>query len=146
MNSFRPLALATVAALCLAAPAALAQNPYDADQGGYQGGYHGDDDQPRAPSLDDLHDALRLTADQDAAWRAFAAASAPDTEQQARERAAQQMMPTLHAPQRVDLSISAMEADLDTLRRRGAALKAFYATLTPAQQQTFDRQTLPRQQ
>ena len=53
------------------------------------------------------------------------------------------MLPTLTAPQRVDLSIDAMEADLDSLRERGRALKAFYATLTPAQQATFDRQTLP---
>jgi len=97
----------------------------------------------RSPDLQDLHDALHLNASQEGSWEAFAAASAPDPQQQARQRAAQQMMPTLTAPQRVDLSISAAEADLDTLRRRGAALKAFYATLSPGQQAIFDRETTP---
>jgi hypothetical protein len=96
--------------------------------------------------LASLHAALRITAGQEGAWRAFVAASQPDPQQQARERAAEQMLPTLTSPQRVDLSIAAMEADLDTLRERGRALKAFYATLTPSQQAAFDRQTLPRQQ
>ena len=94
--------------------------------------------------LRSLHGALHITAAQESAWQAFVAASQPDPQQQARERSAQQMLPTLTAPQRVDLSIAAMQADIATLRERGAALKAFYATLTPAQQATFDRQTLPR--
>jgi cell division protein FtsB len=54
------------------------------------------------------------------------------------------MLPHLTSPQRVDLSIAAMEADMQTLRARGAALKAFYATLSSGQQQIFDSQTLPR--
>jgi hypothetical protein len=63
----------------------------------------------------------------------------------ARQRNAAQMLPTLPAPRRVDLAIAALEANLRTLERRGAALKAFYATLTPMQQATFDRLTLPDQ-
>ncbi|HLK25029.1 MAG TPA: Spy/CpxP family protein refolding chaperone [Caulobacteraceae bacterium] len=94
--------------------------------------------------LDSLHRALNLTPAQEADWRAFAAASAPDAEQAARDRSAQSMLPGLHAPQRVDLTIAAMQADLSALERRGAALKAFYAKLTPAQQAVFDRQTAPR--
>jgi LTXXQ motif family protein len=94
------------------------------------------------PDLTALHDALRLTPDQEGAWRAFAAASQPSAEDEARERAGQQMMRTLHAPQRVDLAVSMLEDDLASLRTRGAALKAFYAALTPAQQLIFDRQTL----
>jgi protein CpxP len=150
MTPRRPSSLALVTALALAglaaASAAAAQppnssNPYD------QGAYDQRDDGPAAqsggPDLAGLHDALRLTPDQEAAWRTFAAASAPSPEQEARERAAQSMMATLRSPQRVDLSISAAEADLQTLRERGAALKAFYAVLTPGQQTTFDRRTLP---
>jgi protein CpxP len=90
-----------------------------------------------------LHDALRLTAAQEPGWEAFKSASTPNADQAARARAAQSMLPRLTSPQRVDLSMAAMQADLETLRARGAALKAFYATLTPAQQQIFDRQTLP---
>lgn len=106
----------------------------------YGGSYGGDaQDQLRS-----LHAALRITAAQEDAWRDFVAASQPDPQQQARQRAAQAMLPGLTAPQRVDLSIAAMQADLATMRQRGAALKAFYATLTPAQQSTFDRETLPK--
>ncbi len=96
--------------------------------------------------LSALHAALHITSGQEGAWRAFVAASQPDPQQQARERSAEQMLPTLTAPQRVELSIAAMEADLDTLRERGRALKTFYATLTASQQAVFDRETLPRQE
>jgi periplasmic protein CpxP/Spy len=121
MTRLQSLALAA-AALLLAAPAAYAQ---------------------RSPDLQDLHDALHLSPSQEGSWQAFAAASAPDPEQEARERSAQQMMPTLRSPQRVDLSLAAAAADLDTLRRRGSALKAFYATLSAGQQAIFDRETIP---
>ncbi len=98
------------------------------------------------PDLAALHDALHLTSTQEVAWKTFAAASAPDPNQSARDRTAEQMLPGLTAPQRVDLSIAVMEADLDTLRTRGQALKAFYATLTPVQRTAFDGQTSPREQ
>jgi Spy/CpxP family protein refolding chaperone len=136
--------LARVAALALAglaAASAVAAQPYSPDP--YDQGGYGWNDQSRGPDLAGLHDALHLTPDQDSAWRAFAAASTPSPVQVARERAAQAMMANLRSPQRVDLSIAAAEADLQTLRERGAALKAFYAVLTPGQQAIFDRRTLP---
>jgi protein CpxP len=136
---------ALVAALSLAglaaASVAAAQPSYSPNPD--EQGAEGPADRSGGPDLSGLHDALHLAPDQEAAWRAFAAASAPSPEQEARERAAQSMMTTLRSPQRVDLSISAAEADLQTLRDRGAALKAFYAVLSPAQQSTFDRRTLP---
>lgn len=148
MTPRRPSSIALFAALAFAslatASGVAAQPPYSPnayDQGGY-----GWNDQSRGPDLAGLHDALHLAPDQDAAWRAFAAASAPSPDQEARERAAQSMMASLRSPQRVDLSISAAEADLQTLRERGAALKAFYAVLTPGQQTIFDRRTLPEGQ
>jgi protein CpxP len=102
--------------------------------------------QPQGPSqsLQRLHDALHLTPDQEGAWRTFEADSAPDPMEQARQRNAAEMMPTLAAPRRVDLSIAVMRADLKTLERRGEALKAFYAALTPQQQTVFDQQTAPQ--
>ena len=118
------VALLAGLALAAAAPAALAQGP----------------------NLQNLHDALHLNTSQEPAWQAFAAASRPDPQQAARARAAESMLPHLTAPQRVDLSIAAMEADLQTMKERGAALKSFYATLSPGQQQIFDRETLPNQQ
>jgi protein CpxP len=97
----------------------------------------------QGPDLQALHNTLNLTPAQETAWSAFAAASARDPEQAARDRAAQSMLATLSAPQRVDLTIAAMQADLRTLERRGEALKTFYATLSPAQQILFDRETAP---
>jgi hypothetical protein len=127
MTFFRNSAAALLAGLALAAwsPMAMAQE---------------------APNLDALHDSLHLTAAQEPAWQSFQAASQPDPQQAARSRAAQAMLPHLTSPQRVDLSIAAMEADLQTMQARGAALKAFYATLSPGQQQIFDRQTLPTEE
>ncbi len=104
------------------------------------------DAQSQGPDLHGLHEALNLSAAQEEAWNRFQAASRPDPQDEARDRSAAQMMPTLHAPQRVDLSVAEMQADLATLERRGAALKAFYATLSPEQQAVFDRQTIPRAQ
>ncbi len=125
MTSLRPLALAVVVASALGS-AAHAQS--------------------QGPDLHRLHDALNLSASQEEAWNAFQAAALPDPQAMARQRAAASMMPDLHAPQRVDLSIAEMQADLDTLRQRGVALKTFYGALSPAQQAVFDRETTPRDQ
>jgi hypothetical protein len=129
MNTLRPC---NIAALAGAAALALA----------FAGAAHAQ----RAPDLNDLREALHLSPAQEPAWQTFAAASSPDPQQQARQRAAAQMLPGLHAPQRVDLSISVAEADLDTLKRRGAALKTFYAQLSAGQQAIFDSETTPRRQ
>jgi hypothetical protein len=125
MKHLRAAAVSVLAALALS-PAAFAQS--------------------QGPDLHRLHDALNLSATQEEAWNTFQAASEPDPQEQARDRSAAQMLPGLHAPQRVDLSIAAMKADLDTLERRGTALKTFYATLSPDQQTVFDRETTPREQ
>jgi protein CpxP len=126
MNPLRVLAFSAIAALSVAT-AAQAQTA------------------PNSPSsgLQALHDALMLSPDQTTAWIAFRQAEQPDPDQEARQRSAAGLMPTLRAPQRVDLTIAAMEADLQTLKTRGAALKAFYAQLTPAQQAIFDSKTAP---
>ncbi len=126
MKSIRPVALCCLAAAVALGSAAFAQS--------------------RGPDLHRLHDALNLSASQEEAWNAFQSSSEPDPQDQARNRSAAQMMPSLHAPQRVDLSIAAMKADLDGLERRGAALKTFYDVLSPEQQATFDKQTAPRDQ
>jgi hypothetical protein len=102
--------------------------------------------QSQASDLQQLHDSLRLTPAQEAGWRTFESGASSDAQDEARRRGAEQLMPTLTAPRRVDLSIAEMRADLESLERRGAVLKTFYATLTPQQQGVFDRQTAPRAQ
>ena len=98
------------------------------------------------PSLDQIHDALRLRPDQEQAWQIFQQASRPTPQDEARQRDAFQRMGSLQAPQRFDLSIQMMRSDLDQMERQASALKAFYATLSPDQQAAFDRETAPPRQ
>jgi protein CpxP len=98
------------------------------------------------PSLDEIHDALRLRPDQEQAWQIFQQASRPTPQDEARQRDAFQRMGSLQAPQRFDLSIQMMRSDLDQMERQASALKAFYATLSPDQQAAFDRETAPPRQ
>lgn len=102
---------------------------------------------PPSPQLQQLHDALNLRPDQDANWRDYARSTAVNPQQMAQRRDAAQRMANLTAPQRVDLSLQMMKADLASLAERGAALKTFYASLTPEQQDIFNRETMrpPRQ-
>jgi protein CpxP len=101
--------------------------------------------QPQGPSpqqqLSQLHDALRLNPAQEPAWRAYAAALAPDPSMEARRRSAADMMPKLTTPRRIDLINAEMSEDMAAMRRQGEAVKAFYAQLSPQQQSTFDRIT-----
>jgi LTXXQ motif family protein len=101
---------------------------------------------PETQIFERLHGALNLTPAQEDGWKMLEQAYAIDPQEMAHHRNAAATMPTLTAPQRVDLSINLMKADLESLERRGAALKGFYATLSPQQQSIFDRQTLPPQQ
>jgi methylphosphotriester-DNA--protein-cysteine methyltransferase len=92
--------------------------------------------------FDGLHRALNLGPQQEDGWKAFQQSYAMDPAAMARQRDAGAAMARMTAPQRVDQSIAMMRDDLEAEQRRGTALKAFYATLTPQQQRTFDRETL----
>jgi protein CpxP len=94
-------------------------------------------------SLAGLHDALRLRPEQEQSWQIFQRASTSDPNDQARHRDAFERMGQLRAPDRMNLSIQMMQADLAEMRRRTDALSTFYAMLSPEQQNIFDRQTAP---
>lgn len=96
-----------------------------------------------APSLDRLHDALRLGPQQDGAWRAYQAAIAPDPQQETRIRQAQMLMPTLPTPRRLALMRAQMQSDLVAFEHDAQAVNTFYEQLSPDQQRTFDTQTAP---
>ncbi len=102
---------------------------------------------PPSPELQRLHDVLNLRPDQDASWQDYVHSTAVDPQEAARRRDVSERMAGLTAPERADLSVQMMKADLASLERRGAALKIFYASLTPEQKVTFDRETMrpPRQ-
>jgi protein CpxP len=125
----KPLLLAIAAASLAIAGGAFAQT------GGAQS-----DGAPQE-DLSRLHDSLHLSAAQEAAWKAYAAAIAPDTTLAARRHAAGAMMSTLSTPRRIDLINAEMEADMASMRRQGEAVKAFYAQLSPDQQKVFDSVT-----
>jgi len=123
-------AFLTCLCLCLALPAAAA-----AAAGA----------QPASPALSKLHDDLRLTPDQEGAWRQYAVAMNDQGQMQARRRAAELMLPQLQTPRRLALMTATMTDELADFSRQGQAIDAFYGRLTPEQQRTFDRDTLPPQ-
>jgi hypothetical protein len=90
-----------------------------------------------------LHDDLHLTVAQEADWRDYTRAIAPDPQSEARHRATQEMLPLIPTPRRIALIQATMAQDEADFRRQGAAVIAFYGKLTPDQQRTFDRETLP---
>jgi len=89
-----------------------------------------------------LHYDLRLRPEQEGAWQTFQQSYREDPRQEDEERDAEQRMPRMNGPQRMDMAIHMAERDLENLRRQGDALKAFYAQLSQQQQRTFDRDTL----
>jgi hypothetical protein len=91
--------------------------------------------------LNRLHDALRLSAEQEIAWRDYKLAVTPSPDARARHQQAEAMMPRLTTPRRVALMDSMMAADLADVRRAGQGVLTFYDRLTPSQKLTFDKET-----
>lgn len=86
-----------------------------------------------------LHDKLKLNADQEAAWKAMEAAWKPPADQKRLDIAE---MEKLTAPERMEKMIERMKQHQETMGIRLNAVKAFYGTLSPEQQKTFDEETL----
>ena len=85
-----------------------------------------------------LKETLKITPDQEAAWSAFMARTAPEprmARNQSREDWAK-----LTTPERLD-KMQALKAERDArMDKRIDATKSFYAALTPEQQKVFDTQ------
>jgi hypothetical protein len=95
------------------------------------------------PALIRLHDLLHLSPDQEAAWNAYAAAVSPTPEAEQRQMAAAELLPQLTTPRRIALIDASMTQDAADFHRQGQAVMSFYMRLSPAQQRTFDQETLP---
>lgn len=93
----------------------------------------------RAEHLAKLHDKLKLTAQQEAAWNKFAASTPMGN----MERPDPQQLEKLNAPQRMEQGLEHMRTMEKKMAGHLAALKEFYAVLTPQQQETFD-DSMPR--
>ena len=85
-----------------------------------------------------LHDRLKLSAEQEAAWKVFMEKTRPPSAH--RGKAARAELRKLPTPERMDRMISLMKERESRMMERAAAVKAFYAALSPAQQKLFDEQ------
>jgi periplasmic protein CpxP/Spy len=85
-----------------------------------------------------LHEKLKLTAQQETAWKKFTA-SQPFPNKATQLDPAE--MNKLTAPQRMEKGLEHMRTMEKTMTEHLAALKEFYAALTPEQQKVFDAQT-----
>jgi hypothetical protein len=87
----------------------------------------------------ELHDKLKLNADQDAAWKAMVAAWKPPTDQKRLDIAE---MEKLTAPERMEKIMERLKQHEETFGMRLEAVKTFYNKLSPEQKKTFDQETL----
>ena len=86
-----------------------------------------------------LHDALKLTPQQEGAWTKFQEshpfagnANRPDPADMAK----------LTAPERADRMLERQKQHQEAMNTHVAAMKDFYAQLTPEQKKVFDEQTM----
>ena len=80
---------------------------------------------------------LQLTPAQEPAWETFMQSMRPNAEAR-QARLDMQGMDKLTTPERIDRMRAMRAQRAAEMDRRGDAVKTFYATLTPAQQKTFD--------
>lgn len=85
-----------------------------------------------------LHDALKLSAAQEPAWAAFQAAIKPDATHTRPDHSA---MAALPAPERMEKHLEMAKQHIAGMESHLAALKTFYAVLTPEQKKVFDEHT-----
>lgn len=83
----------------------------------------------------ELHDKLKLTANQEAAWKTFTTSMAPAERGQRPDRAE---MEKLTAPERMEKMLERSKQRQDAMATRLTAVKKFYAQLTPEQQKVFN--------
>ena len=84
-----------------------------------------------------LHDKLKLNANQEGAWNAYVAKIRPADLPKRTDRAELDKLPT---PERIDKLLGYMKDGEKRLTDRAAATKEFYAVLTPEQQKIFDQE------
>jgi hypothetical protein len=83
-----------------------------------------------------LKESLKITAEQEPAWRAFVARTAP--EPRARTSADREDWSKLTTPQRLDRMQARQAERAAQMTQRIDATRSFYASLTAEQQQVFD--------
>lgn len=94
----------------------------------------------RAKRQQELHAALKLSASQEQAWTAFVASTKPAEHAKRGDRRAE--FAKLTAPQRMEKMIERQKERTAKMESRLAAIKTFYAVLTPEQQKVFDQKAM----
>lgn len=87
-----------------------------------------------------LHDKLQLKPDQEADWKAMIDKTRPG------ERPARpdwKEVAALPTPERLDRMLALSRDHQQRMETRAAAVKAFYATLSPEQRKVFDAEFMP---
>lgn len=84
-----------------------------------------------------LHDKLKLTPVQETAWKSFSEKMKPAGIRNRPDRSALSALP---APERMEKMHALMKEHESRMADRVAAVKEFYAVLTPEQQKLFDDQ------
>ncbi len=85
-----------------------------------------------------LHDALKLTPQQESAWTTYTAKLRAGQPMQRPDHAQMEKMPT---PERMEKMLAMMREGERRMADRLEATKPFYAALTPAQRAIFDKET-----
>lgn len=85
-----------------------------------------------------MHDQLKITADQEGAWKVFVESTAQHMQKMMGERRAHQANETLSAPAILEKQLERSKEHMIVMQKQLDALKTFYAVLTPEQQKTFD--------
>lgn len=88
-----------------------------------------------------LKQKLQLSPAQESAWTTFTTAMQPGTRPAMPDRAE---LAKLTTPERLDRMRTLRTQRATEMDQRAEAVKAFYATLTPEQQKTFDTETAQR--
>lgn len=82
-----------------------------------------------------LHDALKLTPDQEVAWTQFSDKMKPVK----MDKPGQQSWKDMSTPDRLDRMLDNMKSHEKKMAERAEAVRAFYGALTPDQQKVFDK-------
>jgi Spy/CpxP family protein refolding chaperone len=85
-----------------------------------------------------LHDDLKITAAQEAAWQTFVGKIKPVRPADAPQRPSKEELAKQTAPERMDHQMEFLKRAEARLAEHSAAVKEFYAVLTPVQQKVFD--------
>lgn len=83
-----------------------------------------------------LHDALKITSEQETAWQTYISAVKSDLHAAHADRVAMKDLP---APQRMEKHIELAKRHTAIMENHLNALKTFYAVLTPEQQKIMDK-------